>query len=511
MSTELKIRRGNTLQHNNFTGANGEVTLNTDTKELHIHDGSTQGGFPIGGRSIGSIEQLRTTKARRDGEQVFLSGYYAGSTKGAGRLVATLTGSPIDDGGVNIAGLNCQWTRQLDWFVTPEMFGAKATESLSDDDFAPIQACIDSAQSKNLTVHFSGKYFVSQGVLFKRRCGYSSAVGATLNGRDVATDGCVTEPGNWYGRAILPIINGFQNFGLKIDGSDVGNFFIPLISNCADGLIMSTNAATSPNMFDTNIELQQIGAVTNAIVFESEDGCVMQGNEIKCNFISNFSGAAVLWRSESVNTPDWDSNKVVLQATDPIPRNANAVVIHNPLRYDINRWIIRVETWCGGMASSAKFMQGKFNDFDVYLNNSQTPVNGQVDIVGSSNQINWTSASNSTSAVRSVVSAPNSLASFNGGRCLWGNITSLSYTLGSEWLNNTQKQVYVYHLLTDRNSNLFSVLPPISGSLRGVVVDRIFDNSGTNANEILIILRNVSGSTITAGTRIDFKLRAGLF
>lgn len=47
MSTELKLRRGNSAQHESFTGANGEVTFNTDTKELHGHDGITPGGFPL--------------------------------------------------------------------------------------------------------------------------------------------------------------------------------------------------------------------------------------------------------------------------------------------------------------------------------------------------------------------------------------------------------------------------------------------------------------------------------
>lgn len=44
MSTELKLRRGTNLQHTGFIGSNGEVTVNTSTKELHVHDGVTEGG-----------------------------------------------------------------------------------------------------------------------------------------------------------------------------------------------------------------------------------------------------------------------------------------------------------------------------------------------------------------------------------------------------------------------------------------------------------------------------------
>lgn len=44
MSIELQLRRGTTAEHAAFTGANGEVTMNTQTKRLHVHDGSTVGG-----------------------------------------------------------------------------------------------------------------------------------------------------------------------------------------------------------------------------------------------------------------------------------------------------------------------------------------------------------------------------------------------------------------------------------------------------------------------------------
>ena len=80
-------------------------------------------------RSVTSVEELRTIAATFEGQQVFLSGYYAGSAKGAGPLVAHLTDSPTDDSGVTFAGPNCEWVRQLDGFVTPEMFGARDSDS----------------------------------------------------------------------------------------------------------------------------------------------------------------------------------------------------------------------------------------------------------------------------------------------------------------------------------------------------------------------------------------------
>ena len=41
---EVKLRRGTTSQHSSFTGAEGEVTVDTDLDTLRVHDGSTAGG-----------------------------------------------------------------------------------------------------------------------------------------------------------------------------------------------------------------------------------------------------------------------------------------------------------------------------------------------------------------------------------------------------------------------------------------------------------------------------------
>jgi len=44
MSSQVQFRRGTTTQNNAFTGAQGELTIDTDVKTIRIHDGSTAGG-----------------------------------------------------------------------------------------------------------------------------------------------------------------------------------------------------------------------------------------------------------------------------------------------------------------------------------------------------------------------------------------------------------------------------------------------------------------------------------
>ena len=47
MATQVQFRRGTTGEHSAFTGAVGEVTVDTEKKILCVHDATTAGGFPL--------------------------------------------------------------------------------------------------------------------------------------------------------------------------------------------------------------------------------------------------------------------------------------------------------------------------------------------------------------------------------------------------------------------------------------------------------------------------------
>ena len=89
MATQLQIRRGTTAQMGAFTGAEGELAVNTSTDTVHVHDGATAGGFAL---------------AKADGSNI---GTYAGSfttlaASGAVTLSSTLavTGEITANGGI---------------------------------------------------------------------------------------------------------------------------------------------------------------------------------------------------------------------------------------------------------------------------------------------------------------------------------------------------------------------------------------------------------------------------
>ena len=64
MATQLKIRRGTTAEHASFTGAEGEITLDTTKDTLVAHDNYTAGGRPmlredlnnLGNNSVGAAK-----------------------------------------------------------------------------------------------------------------------------------------------------------------------------------------------------------------------------------------------------------------------------------------------------------------------------------------------------------------------------------------------------------------------------------------------------------------------
>lgn len=47
MPTIVQFRRGTTVQNNNFTGAAGELSIDTDLEVVRVHDGATVGGFQL--------------------------------------------------------------------------------------------------------------------------------------------------------------------------------------------------------------------------------------------------------------------------------------------------------------------------------------------------------------------------------------------------------------------------------------------------------------------------------
>lgn len=83
MSTAVQFRRGTTTQHSTFTGAVGEITVDTTKKTAVVHDGSTVGGKPLlKEEAIGvSVQAFDATTLKEAAIGVTIQGYDANTAK----------------------------------------------------------------------------------------------------------------------------------------------------------------------------------------------------------------------------------------------------------------------------------------------------------------------------------------------------------------------------------------------------------------------------------------------
>ena len=77
MATILQLRRGTSTQHSTFTGANGEVTVDTTKNTIVVHDGATAGGSPL------ATEEFVTTNLQSADSLGELSGTTDDITEGS--------------------------------------------------------------------------------------------------------------------------------------------------------------------------------------------------------------------------------------------------------------------------------------------------------------------------------------------------------------------------------------------------------------------------------------------
>ena len=107
MAKQLQLRKGTATEHDTFTGANGEVTVDTTNKTLRVHDGTTAGGTRLATLTGGLVPVAQLPSATT-------------STQGAVKLNNTLTSTS-----------------------TTEALTAQQGHVLSDRDFGFGQSWVD--------------------------------------------------------------------------------------------------------------------------------------------------------------------------------------------------------------------------------------------------------------------------------------------------------------------------------------------------------------------------------
>ena len=111
MAKLLKLRRGTTSQHNTFTGAEGEVTIDTTKDTAVVHDGSVAGGRPLAREDMSNVSSSNIA-ARLGADSIATSKIAAGAlptdvTVASANIVnGTIVSADIADGTIENADIN---------------------------------------------------------------------------------------------------------------------------------------------------------------------------------------------------------------------------------------------------------------------------------------------------------------------------------------------------------------------------------------------------------------------
>ena len=99
MAKQLQLRKGTATEHGTFTGAVGEVTVDTTNKTLRVHDGSTVGGTRLATLTGGLITAAQLPPATTN-------------TQGAVKLNNSLTSTSTTEA-LTAAQGNVLWNRDF--------------------------------------------------------------------------------------------------------------------------------------------------------------------------------------------------------------------------------------------------------------------------------------------------------------------------------------------------------------------------------------------------------------
>ena len=88
MAKQLQLRKGTDTEHNTFTGADGEVTVDTTNKTLRVHDGSTVGGILLATSAGGLVPSAQLPAATTSTQGVVILNNSITSTDATQALTA---------------------------------------------------------------------------------------------------------------------------------------------------------------------------------------------------------------------------------------------------------------------------------------------------------------------------------------------------------------------------------------------------------------------------------------
>ena len=285
MAKLLKLRRGSTSQHGSFTGAEGEVTVDTDKDTLVVHDGSQAGGRPL---------------LRED-----MSNLPAGTIDNADvNASAAIAGTKISP---NFGSQNIVTTGTLgssDLTITSVAPALLFTETNGDPDYkiqsnAGVLKIIDNTNSANrLVVNADGHIDVAGNL----DVGANLDVTGTLNSGNLTVTG--VDP-------VINLVDSNNNSDFSIFGNG-GVFTISDSTNTADRFEILSDGTTNVNAnLNVSSGLDVTGDIT---VTGTVDGVDLAALNLTAASLSSVNGSLANGVTATTQSANDNSTKVATTA-----------------------------------------------------------------------------------------------------------------------------------------------------------------------------------------------------
>jgi hypothetical protein len=419
-----------------------------------------------------------------------------------------------------------------------EWWGAgTGSESVQVDDTAYIQAAFDACRNYGgdifAEVVFSRQYWLSDEVVVNSNVGISTnSASASMSKTSAGSGKGMRFQGAFDANRIwtLPNFTGFSVFAIKVDKVSTARFYIGLISGDSngDGIAVGCNDLGTSTL-DNTFHVNYIAYCKSAIRIYSNANtehaplCTIEGNEFNVNFINQCQNGVVYDSLDNYTLPNsgytigsaWDCNIFNITALDAGPGYKRGFWYRaTGLQY--SQTVFRVPAWFGGFdagtgiwidtqdgngnygVTKSTFEIGvrtgenmdSYDQFRLRGSNNAIVINGSGEPYGSELGM----------AVYDARTGSNERAYFNGGTPVPRNRMRVNCALPGNANNGDVIPFYIYSPLIDGRSNRLRVS---FVQANGFILEKIVDNSLSISNEILIQLRNVSGSTVYSGTVIE--------
>ncbi len=275
MAKQFQWRRGTTAEHASFTGAFGEVTVDTDKDNLVVHDGATAGGFPVQSEIYTNVKDFGAT-----GD---------GSTNDT-----TAIESALAEGGT-------VYFPTGDYLVDPCKIGVSDTHLLANRDARMV--AVDDQQRIIFYIPTTILRVIVEGLTFigKNTTEVATGSGATLGAIAVNTNAAGTDHSNVVQDGFVTVEKCIFEGSTTNDGFNVG-----ITSNKSDHLTVRDchfeNIIGTNSGFGYGVNVSGEHALVENNVFVQTSGVTDQGRHaIYVNFtcdncyVSNNSVFSYFW------------------------------------------------------------------------------------------------------------------------------------------------------------------------------------------------------------------------